>query len=515
MSTIGKVRAVFTASTSGLQSGVNTASASMKRMEAAVAGLKGRMTGLLAINGAQLFGSIASAAGRYAGQLAGLVASTTDAVSSQNDLAARLGVTYGELAGLSYAGALVGVSTEQIGGAMTKMQVAFTKAAGGSKQAQAAFAKLGLSAQQLNGMSTQEQFEAIAQSISQLPSEAERAAAAVAIFGRAGVGLLPMFQEGAAGIQRAREEAERFGLTLTGAQAGNVDEMGDAFDRAKMAVTGVIQQIVAYLAPAVSAVTTAFTDMIGSVGGANIGQTIGEGLLMGAQFLAGIADYMIANLSSVWEYASQIGGQWNSVVEFFNRAGAFLQGVFDSAKFIFGAVILGFGAVFESLATIAQQIGKFLRFDTSSIDAVVAGAQAFNAEISAGMTASAASAARNFDYATNGDPSRANDAGAAVAGPATRLIDDAIAQAREAASQVDTAKKQTVDVKQTVDPAPFVAEAVKGIDSRSREGVAEMFRIMRGDTGNVQEQQLEALQAIAANTAGSDFEEPDVELALP
>lgn len=166
------------------------------------------------------------------------------------------------------------------------------------------------------------------------------------------------------------------------------------------------------------------------------------------------------------------------------------------------------------MATIAQQIGKFLRFDTSSIDAVVAGAQAFNQETMNGMNAAASSAAKNFDYAINGDASRANAAGAAVAGPATKLIDDAIAKARESAAQVDTAKKQTVEVKQTVDPAPFVNEAVKGIDSRSREGVAEMFRIMRGDTGNVQEQQLAALERIAENTTESDFAENDVEMAF-
>ena len=49
-----------------------------------------------------------------------------------------------------------------------------------------------------------------------------------------------------------------------------------------------------------------------------------------------------------------------------------------------------------------------------------------------------------------------------------------------------------------------VAQAIKGIDSRSSEGIAEMYRIIRGDTGNVQEQQLAALEEIAANT--SDFE---------
>jgi hypothetical protein len=57
-------------------------------------------------------------------------------------------------------------------------------------------------------------------------------------------------------------------------------------------------------------------------------------------------------------------------------------------------------------------------------------------------------------------------------------------------------------VKQTV--TVDVKEAIKGIDSRSSEGIAEMYRIIRGDTGNVQEQQLAALEEIAANT--SDFE---------
>ena len=42
-----------------------------------------------------------------------------------------------------------------------------------------------------------------------------------------------------------------------------------------------------------------------------------------------------------------------------------------------------------------------------------------------------------------------------------------------------------------------IKEAVQGIDSRSSEGLKEMFRIMRGDTGNnVAEQQLDELRGI-------------------
>ena len=42
-------------------------------------------------------------------------------------------------------------------------------------------------------------------------------------------------------------------------------------------------------------------------------------------------------------------------------------------------------------------------------------------------------------------------------------------------------------------------QALKGVDSRSSEGISEMFRLMRGGD-SVQEQQLAALEQIAANT---------------
>jgi len=60
--TIGKVRAVFTASTSGLTAGVNAASASMKKLQSDVAGLRSGMGALVAIQGTQLFSSAISGA---------------------------------------------------------------------------------------------------------------------------------------------------------------------------------------------------------------------------------------------------------------------------------------------------------------------------------------------------------------------------------------------------------------------------------------------------------------------
>lgn len=495
--TIGKVRAVFTASTSGLTAGVNSAAASMRRMEAAVSGLRGPMNSLVAIQGAQLFGSIASSVSNYAQSLAGLVMSTTEAVSSQNDLASRLGLTYAELSGLTLAGSMVGVSMEQIGGAMTRAQVAFSRAAGGSATAQAAFARLGLSVADLNGLSAEQQFEAIAQAISELPTEAERAAAAVGIFGRAGAQLLPLFNEGAAGIQAAREEADRFGLSLTNAQAGNIDTMGDSFDRARAAIQGVINQIVAYLAPAVTSVTTAFTDLIGSVGGANIGQAIGEGILAGARYLAQIGDYIVAEVPRVWQYVSQVGAQWSAVWDAASRVGSALAAV---GRFIQGAflTLVGvFSGIGQAILTAVRGAADALGFDTGELDTALAALDGFNSQLNRDIASSFNAAGENLQAAFG---EAGSTAGEAIAGPFTQTIDEAIAAAREAAEGIDVAAKQEIEVRQTIDTTP-IKQAVQGIESNSAEGIREMFRIMRGDTGDqTQERIARGIERIADNT---------------
>lgn len=508
MATIGKVSAVFTASTSGLRSGVAQATQSMQRMEASVGGLRGQLATLNAITGAQLFGSIASTAANAVRSLVSMGQAQADVIDTTSKLAARIGFTYGELAGLAFAGDLAGVSLETIGKAATKADVAFVKAVNGSKQAQAAFAAVGLSVEELNGLSAADRMNAIVDAIAALPTEAERAAAAVALFGRAGAELLPLFSAGSGAIAEAAAEAERFGLTLTNLQGQNVEAMNDSFTRAQTAIQGVVQQIVAYLAPAVESVTTAFADLVGSVGGANIGQAIGEGILTGARFLAQIADTVVANLSSVWEYVSSVGAQWAGVFDLGNRVAAFFSGVVQTLSTAFGAVVLAVTAPIEGLALAAQQIGQALGFDTAGLDQFIAAADAFNNSLVSGIANGADAAGRSFERAFFGNDAAAERLGAAIPGPLTTAVDEATARARAAAAAIDTAATQEIDVRQTVDlNAKPVAEAVKGIESRSREGIAEMFRLMRGDAGNsVEEKQLSALERIASNTEDDGFD---------
>jgi hypothetical protein len=479
---------------------MRSASTAANGMSGSVGGITSRLNVLIGLNVAQLFGQIVSTVSSAVGSFIRMGVAQAQVVDQTAKLATRLGVTYGEMAGLSVAAQRANVSLDDIGAAATRADVAFVKASAGSAQAVAAFGAIGLAASDLDGLSSAARFDAIAVAIAALPTEAERAAAAVRIFGQSGSQLLPLFNGGAGAIAAAREEAERFGLALTNAQGQDISMMNDAFTRAQQAVAGVVQQVVAYLAPAVQAVTTAFSDLIGSIGGANIGQAIGDGILQGARFLAQIGDFVIQNFGSTFAYLSQVGQQWGAVVDFFNRTALFLSGIADGLQAAFGIIIQGISGPVQSLIEAAQYIGEALGFDTSSLDAAVAGMQAFNSEISSGITENLNSAAANFGAALAAD---APKVGQAITGPLTTALDAAVGKAKASAAEVDKAATTPVEVRQTVEIAS-INEALKGIDSRSTEGVAEMFRLMRGQGADVQQQQLNALEQIAENTAGGE-----------
>jgi hypothetical protein len=268
----------------------------------------------------------------------------------------------------------------------------------------------------------------------------------------------------------------------------------------------VIGQVVAHLSPALKAVADTFSNLIGDIGGATIGQVIGEQLMAGAEFLATIADGMVASVGGVWEYVASVGEFWGSVF----RMGGQIASMFAAGGRVLSAgfqlVVLGLSQIVEKMLTTAQSIASLIPgMSSSGLDAAVAGAQAFNTELRAGITANMAAAGENFNAAT-----APAEMAAAAKGPFATALGDALAEARRNAA----AKDQAAPV-QTITPkaAEFgpTTTALKGTDSRSREGIAEMFRLMRGGGAEVQEQQLGVLEQIRdAVSEGDDISEMEM-----
>jgi hypothetical protein len=493
VATIGKVSAVFSASTAGLKSGVNEASASFKKLSADVASLRSKMGTLMAIQGAKLFGQVASAARDAAMSLVNMGSAQSETIDKTSKLSRRLGMTYGELSGLALAGDLAGVSMDQIGMAATKADVAFVKAAQGSKQAQSAIAGVGLSVDQLQNKTPAERFKMMADAIAGLPTPAERARASIQLLGKSGADLLPLFEGGAGSIRKATEEAERFGLALTDEQGVAVEGMNDAFTRAYQAVQGVVGQVVAYLAPALQGVTDTFTNLIGGIGGANIGQFIGEGIIAGAEFFATVADSIISGLTSVWEFVSTVVEQFGGVTSLFSAAGSALQAVWYAGEAVFkgiGVILMQSVAGWAGLLAELPQavVGSGWAEFGKSMEAS-AGKLAREAEAAGGKAANSA-----LNVVGMGD--KGSVGAAALKGPISTILADAARASRDAAATKNVAPTTTVPQKPAAEPVGASTQQLKGTDSRSKEGMAEMFRLMRSTGDDVQEQQLGVLEQI-------------------
>ena len=138
------------------------------------------------------------------------------------------GFLLNHLSELKYAADLSGASVEALETSIRRMQRTVYDAGMGMKSAKDALAQLGLSVEMLKGMKPEDQFETIAESLSKVQDPTTRAALAMVIFGRSGTALLPMLEQGKAGIKAMREEAQKLGLTMSGEAAARAEILATA-----------------------------------------------------------------------------------------------------------------------------------------------------------------------------------------------------------------------------------------------------------------------------------------------
>ena len=522
MADLGKVAVKFSADPSGLVAGVNAAVASLNRLENTAAATSRGVGMIAALKGIEVVGSVFSKIGSAAygmGQcLRAMAEEQSRVVESQLTMAKRVGMTFTELSGLAYAAELANVSIDTVVASSNRADVALTKLAAGSKGTVEAFKRLGLSSQDFAGKSSAERFQLIAGAIARLPTSMERSAAAMGIFGRGGAALLPLFSEGAGYIENMTREAKLLGLTLNNSQAQSVDDMRDAFERANLAVSGVVRQVVAYLSPAIKGIVDTFTQFIMNAEGAKIGAQIGAGILDGARFLADAGDQFVKYVGGVWEQGKAASLQWADVWDIGERIGAVFQVAAAAMKAVAASLLHAAGEIYLRGGMLIEgvKLAAAVLTGTSLSDAYakmrenMAPVEAFNASLKQSADDAVAQFNAGFKkvFADKAAVSQ-------VAGPFRKALESGIVQAAKNAKASDEATKE--QPKQWEDAAKSAAQVladnlqarlkqVKGLDSRSQEGIDAFFRWQRGDTGNgdVQREQLGALNRIAAAV-----EEPD------
>lgn len=180
----------------------------------------------------------ATAAAAAAGA-AVFIKSAIDQADAAGILAGKLGITTEALTKLEYAAKLSDVSQSALEGSLKKLSVTLTNAQDPASKAAQAFNAIGLSARDLIALPADQQLGRIGDALNNVENQSQRAALAQKIFGRSGIELLPILAEGSAGIRALGEEAERFGVVISGDLAARAGLFNDNLDRLKSAASGV------------------------------------------------------------------------------------------------------------------------------------------------------------------------------------------------------------------------------------------------------------------------------------
>jgi hypothetical protein len=331
---------------------------SLEKLTGGVRTLSAIEVGRVLLDGFQAIGSALTSAAQSVLTLAGNVSSSLD---SLNDLSARTGIGVEALQGYSLAAKMAGVDTEAFGVAVQKLGVNIGKANPGD-----AFDKslqgIGLSVAELRSLAPEQQFAAIGEAISQLPTAADRAAAAVQIFGKQGAALAPLFREGAASIDELKARAERLGIIVDQTQVNNIADMNDGFDLVLATVQGIIGQVEGNLAPVVTDVTNQFLKFVEEwsgaqgQGGTGIANAITDVLLQGAEYFAKTFDEFV-------NYFGGFTGALESASATFTRVAGVLDALSGTFKAIFNTFQIIGNGVALALGKVLEAIGSYVSSD--------------------------------------------------------------------------------------------------------------------------------------------------------
>jgi hypothetical protein len=274
----------------------------------------------------------------------------------------------------------------------------------GTPAAAKAFAQLGLTMSDMAGLSTTEQLALIADRIAALPPHMQ-AAAAIDIFGRSGQGLLNFLRQGGQAFREMDRLLTDLGVKMTGPQVAAIEAMGDAIGRLALPMQGFINQFLAGLAPAITAVSEILLAFAQKTGERfSFAQVMADSLIAIIRVMVGVwtvaygALQMFAGaLLGIGSAGSVVfGGLSEAVGNFLQFLGQVIPGLTEVGRAIesFGQDTQRFGdaLAIEAENTFMQGVGNFEN-PLQNFDARMAAAQQEAAATAAGATAAAATSA--------------------------------------------------------------------------------------------------------------------------
>lgn len=235
---------------------------------------------------------------------AGLVKSAkeTAAAGDQIDkLSQKIGISKKAYQEWDYVLSQNGTDISILQGGMKTLSSAITDAASGTDSAVQKFTNLGLSVEELQGLSQEDLFSTVITRLQEMPESAERASMAVDLLGRSATELAPLINSGADATEALKQQAHDLGMVMSDEAVKASADFTDALDNLQRAFAGAKNIASAEFLPALADITNGFANLLAGNEGAS--EQIKSGM---STLVNSISDKLPEVTSTITELASTI-----------------------------------------------------------------------------------------------------------------------------------------------------------------------------------------------------------------
>jgi hypothetical protein len=291
MATIGKLVAEIVADDSGLKQGLSSAvSATDKAAGDITKAVK----------------DIASAFGAYltADMFIGFVKGSMDAAAQLGKLSQQTGIAVESLSALQYAASLNGASIEDLDGALKGLANKMLEAKAGGNEAAEVFKALGIAVADSSGnlRNSEDVLMDMADAFAGMEDGAGKAALSQKLMEDAGVALIPVLNQGRAGMAAMTEEARQLGVIIDKETAAAASALNDNLKRLDATSQGLGRVIGNAVVPVL---TQLGTEALTAMRGADSFKESSEGL---RTVMVGLAKAGIGVVAAYQGIGTAIGG---------------------------------------------------------------------------------------------------------------------------------------------------------------------------------------------------------------
>lgn len=301
-----------------------------------------------------------------AGAMFGLVTKTSETADRIDKLSAKTGLSKQAFQEWDYVLGQNGIEIEKMQTGMKTLTANMDAAASGNENMAGAFDTLGVAVTNADGSlrGQEETMNDVILKLADMPNGTEKARLATELFGKAGVELMPMLNNGAAGIEELKERSHELGLVMSdeAVNAGVVfgDTLDDVKDSLGMVATKVgseimpiVQQMLDWILanmPTIQSVTSKVFEVIGKV-------VTGAGDVFNAVLLPAfqlVFDWVQANWPMIQEVMRNVFENmriaWEETLRpVFDALMGVLQTVWDVFMAAWPSIQTVFGIAFEAM----------------------------------------------------------------------------------------------------------------------------------------------------------------------